>query len=116
MLTSPVLIALTKLIQVNSTRSSYDINPFSMDEKQLIIDTATGQLKNLIQFGFWSGLRTTEPIALKWSDINFNDKAANVSRAKVCNVEKTTKTKAGTRTLILLPKAFESMNNQLIYN
>ena len=108
-------IALTKLIQVNSTRSSYEIHPFSTDEKQLIIDMATGQLKNLIQFGFWSGLRISELIALKWSDINFNDKAANVSRAKVCNVEKTTKTKAGTRTLILLPKAIESLNNQLIY-
>ena len=108
-------IALNKLIQVASVKSEFDAEPFNEIEKQAIIDAAGGQIKNLIQFGFWSGLRISELIALKWADIDFKKQIANISRAKVCNVEKSTKTKSGTRTIILLPKAFAALTNQLNY-
>ena len=97
------------------TKSEFDAEPFNDEEKQTIIDAATGQLKHLIQFGFWSGLRTSELIALKWADIDFKRKVANIHRAKVCNVEKGTKTKSGVRSLILLPKALEALENQMAY-
>lgn len=108
-------IALGKLIQVASVKSNFNAEPFNEIEKQTIIDAAYGQIKNLIQFGFWSGLRVSELIALKWADIDFKHGIANISRAKVCNVEKSTKTKSGVRTLLLLPKAIEALNNQLSY-
>lgn len=108
-------IALSKLIQIASKKSEYDAEPFNEAEKQLIINSAHGQIKNIIQFGFWSGLRTSELIALKWADIDFVQGVAHISRAKVCNIEKGTKTKAGVRRLILLPKALEALNNQLTY-
>lgn len=108
-------IALSKLIQVASVKSEFDAEPFNETEKQTIIDTAEGQIKNLIQFGFWSGLRTSELIALKWADVNFKQSVVNISRAKVCNVEKGTKTKSGVRALILLPKAQEALLNQQQY-
>lgn len=108
-------IVLKKLIEETTLPSNYIPEPFTDTEKQLIINSADGQIKNLIQFGFWSGLRTSELIALKWVDIDFKAMVANISRAKVCNVEKGTKTKAGIRTLILLPKAFEALTMQLKY-
>lgn len=108
-------IALNKLIMAVSEKSEFDAEPFNEIEKQAIIDAAHGQIKNLIQFGFWSGLRISELIALKWADIDFKKQIANISRAKVCNVEKGTKTKSGTRTIILLPKAFAALTNQLNY-
>ncbi|MCE3269027.1 MAG: hypothetical protein K0R49_1279 [Burkholderiales bacterium] len=107
-------IALSKLIQVASKKSEFNAEPFNDNEKQTIIDAASGQIKNLIQFGFWSGLRTSELIALKWADINFEEETASIHDTKVCNVERNkTKTKAGKRTLILLPKAFAALQNQL---
>lgn len=108
-------IAFKKLIDETATPSDYNPEPFNDTEKQTIIDSATGQLKNIIQFGFWSGLRTSELIALKWADIDFKEKIAHIKRAKVCNVEKSTKTKSGLRTIILLPKAFQALINQLEY-
>lgn len=108
-------LALNKLIQIVSTKSDFNAEPFNDTEKQAIIDGANGQFKNLIQFGFWSGLRISELIALKWGDIDFNNKIAYISRAKVCNTEKGTKTKSGVRALILLPKAFEALIAQLAY-
>lgn len=108
-------IALNKLIQVASVKSEFDAEPFNEIEKRAIIDAAGGQIKNLIQFGFWSGLRISELIALKWADIDFKQGVANISRAKVCNVEKGTKTKSGTRAIIILPKALEALTNQLGY-
>lgn len=108
-------IALDNLIKVVATKSDFDAEPFDEIEKQIIIDAADGQIKNLIQFGFWSGLRTSELIALKWADIDFKRGIANITRAKVCNVEKGTKTKSGIRDLILLPKALEALKNQLPY-
>ena len=103
------------MIQVASKKSEFDAEPFNEVDKQLIIDAANGQIKNLIQFGFWSGLRTSELIALKWADIDFKRGIVNITRAKVCNVEKGTKTKSGVRDLILLPKALEALKNQLPY-
>ncbi|MFN8770919.1 MAG: Arm DNA-binding domain-containing protein [Neisseriaceae bacterium] len=108
-------IALDNLIKIVGTRSDFDAEPFNEIEKQTIIDAAIGQIKNLIQFGFWSGLRTSELIALKWIDIDFKRKVANINRAKVCNVEKGTKTKSGIRILVLLPKALEALQNQQLY-
>ncbi len=108
-------IALSKLIQVASVKSDFNAEPFNEIEKQTIIDAAHGQIKNLVQFGFWSGLRISELIALKWADIDFKNGFANICRAKVCNVEKGTKTKSGTRQIILLPKAFEALTCQLNY-
>ncbi len=108
-------IALNKLIQVVSKKSKFEVEPFNEIEKQTIIDATDGQIKNLIQFGFWSGLRTSELIALKWTDIDFERSVANISRAKVCNIEKGTKTKSGIRALVLLPKALEALKNQEIF-
>ena len=108
-------IALNKLIAIVAKKSEFDAEPFNEIEKQTIIDATTGQIKNLFQFWFWSGLRTSELIVLKWADIDFKRKVANIHRAKVCNVEKGTKTKSGVRTLILLPKALEALNNQITY-
>ncbi|MDO6467838.1 tyrosine-type recombinase/integrase [Neptunomonas phycophila] len=44
--------------------------PFNHDEIQRILAQLEGQEKSLIQFAFWSGLRTSELIALRWEDID----------------------------------------------
>lgn len=108
-------IALSKQLNRVATKSDYVVEPFNDEEKQIIIDTTDGQIKNLIQFNFWTGLRISELIALKWSDIDFENNATNIKRAKVENEIKTTKTKAGIRSILMFPKAREALINQLEY-
>ncbi len=66
----------------------------------------------MIQFAFWSGLRTGELIALRWSNIDFKNKIINVKFNKVKNEEKEPKTKSGIRSVLMLPKAEEALRNQ----
>lgn len=77
-----------------------------------ILDNCDGQGKNLIQFAFWSGLRTSELIGLEWGDIYFIGNKAKISRAVVEKTEKGTKTLAGTREVMLWPLAMQSLQNK----
>jgi integrase len=98
-------IALKKLISRTATKSEYEVDPFDADEKTVILTAATGQVKNLFQFALWSGLRTSELIALEWGDIDWVHGTVRVQRAVVAKTEKGTKTDAGTRDVLLLPLA-----------
>jgi integrase len=108
-------IAVSRLIKQVSESSDYVIEPFTEQERNLIISNAEGQIRNLLQFGFWSGLRTSELLALEWSDIDLDNETIHVNKAKVCNITKGTKTKAGTRKIMVLPQAQEALRNQFEY-
>ena len=70
------------------------IDPFSPDEINAILGAADGPIRNLLQFAFWTGLRTSELIALRWEDVDGD--AIHVQRAKVRGKLKSPKTEAGT--------------------
>lgn len=74
-----------------------------------------GQQRNLIQFDFWSELLTSELIALRWQDIDFENDRIFVRQAKVRGHIKGTKTSAGSREVILQPQAKEAILNQHAY-
>ncbi|WP_211298180.1 site-specific integrase [Marinobacterium halophilum] len=75
-----------------------------------------GQCRNLIQFAFWSGLRTSELIALRWQDIDLDNKRVYIRTTIVRQREKTTKTASGQRTIELQPDALEALQSQLKLN
>ena len=100
------------LITDISLPKKQEIDPFNEEEKNIIINHATGQLKNLVQFAFYSGLRTGELIALRWSDIDFSAGVVNVTNNIVEGQEKAPKTIAGIRKVLLLPKATEALLEQ----
>ena len=54
----------------NPPTQSREPKPFTQEEVTKILNELTGQAKNLIQFAFWSGLRTSELIALRWQDVD----------------------------------------------
>jgi integrase len=77
----------------------------------------TGQGKNLIQFAFWTGLRTSELVALNWKEIDFLRGVVCVTTAitqKAKQAEKT-KTTAGQREVKLLTSTLEALANQKPY-
>lgn len=93
-------------------KSESEIDPFSIDEINQILSVADDVEKNLFQFAFFSGLRTSELIGLRWDDVDFKTKVVNVSRAVIQGKEGSTKTKGSTRAIPLLPPALEALKNQ----
>ena len=87
-------------------------DPFTLDEIWTILNTTSGQARNLFQFAFFSGLRTGELIALEWGDIDWNLNIVSVRRNSVRKEIKTPKTGAGQRDVMLLPQAREALENQ----
>jgi integrase len=105
-------IALKKLLVTTSKKSDYVVDPFDDLEEQAILSSCDGHAKNLFQFALWSGLRTSELIALQWGDIDWVHGLVRVHRAVVVKTEKGTKTEAGTRDVLMLPKAMEALKAQ----
>jgi integrase len=45
--------------------------PFTPTEIKVILEHCEDQTRNLFQFAFWTGMRTSELIALEWGDVDF---------------------------------------------
>ncbi len=89
-----------------------DPQPFTPEEMRLILEYCPPQTRNLFQFAFWSGLRTSELIALEWRDIDWEKKVIRVTRASVRKIIKQPKTVAGIREVLILPYAYEALERQ----
>ncbi|QTO19914.1 site-specific integrase [Burkholderia seminalis] len=110
-------IDLKKLLSKTTRPSDYEVDPFSMDEIRAILAAADklypgGAARNLFQFAFWSGLRTSELIALDWLHVDLDAGVVRVRNAQVVGTMKATKTKAGLRDLHLLPSARAALEAQ----
>lgn len=86
--------------------------PFTPDEVTAICKALPEQGKNLILFALWTGLRTSELIALEWRDIDWIKGLVRVRRACVNKITKQPKTKSGERDVLLFPPALEALMNQ----
>ena len=92
-----------------------DVDPFTPEEVAAILSTAHGineQWANLFSFAFATGMRPSELCALRWEEIDWIANTVQVSRAKVVGVIKTTKTRAGTRTIELTGEALAALTSQ----
>ena len=89
-----------------------DVDPFTLEEQTAIIANLPDQAANLFQFAFWTGLRTSELIALEWGDIDSVRGVVWVRRAKVRGELKPPKTEAGIREVKLLPAAVAALKAQ----
>jgi integrase len=90
--------------------------PFNANEREKILAQMSGQVQNLYEFAFWTGLRTSELLALRKCDIDLNRKVIFVRRALVHGREKGTKTKSSERTHELHEKALSTLKAQLKLN
>lgn len=90
------------------------IDPFSPDEQAALISAANGQARNYIQFAIWTGMRTSEIVALNWTDIDFLRGVVVVNKAltQSADAPEVTKTAAGTREVKLLGPALEAIQSQ----
>ncbi|WP_460829384.1 Arm DNA-binding domain-containing protein [Massilia agilis] len=101
----------------DAPRKTDEIDPFTKEEQAAILGVLAGQNHNLIKFAFWTGLRTSELVALDWSDIDFVAGVVRVSRAitQYSDEAEVTKTDAGMRDVKLLAPALEALDAQKQY-
>jgi integrase len=94
-----------------------DIDPFTTEEQQRILNELTGQARNIFQFFFWTGLRTSELVALQWSDIDWEKGTINIYKAltQAAKDVEITKTKTSTREVKILAPAMEALLDQKQY-
>lgn len=87
------------------------IDPFTMDEMNLILSVLDGQSKNLVQFMLWSGLRTSEVCGLDWSSIDFQRGKIGVVQAytQAATKMEDTKTSASYRWITMLDPARDAL-------
>lgn len=93
------------------------IDPFDAKEQAAILAALSGQGRNLIQFAFWTGLRTSELIALEWGDVDWLNETIHVSRAQTqaADEPEVTKTRSGNRAVKLLGPAMEALKAQKLH-
>ncbi|MBO0369254.1 site-specific integrase [Pseudomonas putida] len=92
-----------------------DVDPFLPEEQQAILAALTGQARNMIQFALWTGLRTSELVALDWGDVDWVRGEVMISRAMTQAAggeAEVPKTAAGRRTVKLLRPALEALTAQ----
>lgn len=107
------LIDRNPIIRVNNLAVRFDEpQPLTPSESEAILKELPQQGRNLIQFAIWTGLRTSELIALEWGDIDTKAGLVRVRRACVNKHTKQPKTKAGERDVKLFPPALEALLSQ----
>lgn len=91
-----------------------EIDPFSPEEQRLILAGTDGQYRNLLQFAMWTGLRTSELIAVEWGDVDWLRGEIRISRGltRAAKEAELPKTAAGIRSVKLLPMALEALTAQ----
>lgn len=89
-----------------------DVDPFSPEEQRAILAALDGQARNLVQFALWTGMRTSELVALDWGDIDWLKGEVYVTRAMTqaaAGEAEVTKTLSGKRRIKLLAPAMEAL-------
>jgi integrase len=101
-------------VRKEAPKADSDVDPFSVEEQSAILEAVVGQGKNFIQFAFWSGLRTSELVALEWGDIDWHRGEVHITRAETqaADAPEDTKTASGKRAVKLLPKALKALEAQ----
>lgn len=110
---SQVIVTRYKSKHSANNKDDYKVDPFIPSEVEAILANCYyDQLKNLFQFAFFSGCRSSELCALHWRDIDFDENVAYINQAKVSGIIKGTKTKAGNRVIELNTQAKAALLSQ----
>ena len=105
-------VIISKLVDKEAAKSEFVVDPFDREEIQTILDKAEKQIKNLYQFAFFTGLRPSELMGLRWSDVDWIHGLIRVEETIVDKEKKGPKTEAGYREVLLLQPALEALEAQ----
>jgi len=103
-----------KLPIANSDEDTIAVEPFATEEiKQLLTSSAGTELHNYLGIAFHTGCRPQEIIALKITDIDFENMLVHISKAITHGKYKKTKTDGSTRSVPLANQAKKFFQDQI---
>ncbi len=93
------------------------VDPFNAEEQAAIIKAAAGSIKNQCIVFFWTGMRTSELIALEWTDIDWKRKKIKINKAHTyaAKSDESTKTKSSNREIDMPPHVEAALINQKLH-
>ncbi|MCT7549853.1 site-specific integrase [Aliarcobacter butzleri] len=92
--------------------TGYEINPFTKDELQKILDYNDDRLCNFIAISCFTGLRTGEMLGLRWCDVDLNNMTISVKQQFTRCFLQTPKTKKSMSTIELPIEALPFFERQ----
>lgn len=104
-----------KYVNAEAVRRIDDIDPFDTNERESILFACTDPAyQNMFEFFFWTGLRTSELVALTWNDVDWIRGEVRINKAMTQDATEveTTKTKKGIRDVKLLAPAIAALQRQ----
>lgn len=99
-------------------RKEYVVDPITADEQKAILAEMQPQIRNFYQLSMWSGIRTSEAVALTWGDVDFDKGTISINKTRtqlVNHVVHQTKTSASKRVIKLLKPALDAIKDQRQY-
>jgi integrase len=89
-----------------------DVDPFTLDEIQLFLQTIRPDFKDYFTVRFFTGMRTAEIDGLKWRFVDFERKQILVRETWVKGYVEYTKTDGGQREIEMNPLVYDALKNQ----
>lgn len=90
-----------------------EIEPFSLDEITRILDSSSGEFRNLICVAFFSGMRTGELFGLKWKNVDFSANEIYIDSSVTKKGEDSSpKTNSSKRVIDMLPIVKQALEAQ----
>ncbi|MCF4983968.1 site-specific integrase, partial [Pseudomonas syringae] len=92
-----------------------DVDPSSPEEQQAVLAALSGQARKMMQLALWTGLRTSELVALDWGDVDWIKGEVMITRAMTQaskGAAEIPKTAAGRRAVKLLRPAMAALKAQ----
>lgn len=96
------------------TKEDPEINPFTLNEVEMLINTAQGWFKNMLILAFFTGMRTGEMMALRWEHIDFDKDLIRVRLSRRSGITSKPKTRSSIRDIIMLPRVKEALKQQFL--
>ena len=102
--------------KIEQGKSKRQKTPFSEEELKTMFKTAKGMLKNWIEIAFYTAMRPSEQIALKWEQVNFEKRFVVVVGAitgkETEDEQELNKTESSVRIIHLSDQALEAFKRQ----
>ncbi len=89
-----------------------EIQPLSMEEVRLVIDTVSPRYKNFFTIAFFTGMRFGEMAALKWRNVDFKLGVVKIRETLVDGEEGRLKTPSSVRDIKMLAPVVEAFRDQ----
>lgn len=89
-----------------------DVQPFTLDEVELILNTARADYRNYFNVRFFTGMRTGEVHGLKWKYVDFERRLILVRESIVLNEDDELKTDGSVRDIHMSQVVYDALKAQ----